>query len=115
MSSEEGLTRAQQASSGIRARLESLYPVLALMKPVLTWREQEVVGCVLLHLRDKEIADALNMKLPTVKTYVSRLFRSFGVRSRQELANRVSCQINWNGDYPETMRRTSQADTTVRS
>jgi DNA-binding CsgD family transcriptional regulator len=51
----------------------------------LTWRDQETLACLRLHLYDKEIAGRLGIAIPSVKSRVRRLLGKFGVRSRREL------------------------------
>lgn len=51
----------------------------------LTPREQEVLGLVLQRYTNAQIARALFVELPTVKTHVSSILRKLGLRSRQEL------------------------------
>ena len=53
--------------------------------PRLTWREQETLAYLQLHLSDKEIAGRLDLELSSVKSRVRWLLRKFGVRSRREL------------------------------
>jgi len=52
---------------------------------VLTGREPEVLEAVLHGLSDKLIAEKLNLKPNTVRSYNSRIFRKFEVTSRSEL------------------------------
>jgi len=51
----------------------------------LSQREELVLTCILLGLRDKEIAEALNLSISSAKSYVHRLLRKTGKYSRQEL------------------------------
>lgn len=60
----------------------------------LTWREQDVLGCLLLRLRNKEIADQLGVETSTVKTHMHHLLEKFGVRSRRDLAARFEVSVN---------------------
>lgn len=52
----------------------------------LTPRETELISLVSQGLRNKEIAGRLALSEPTVKVYLSRLFRKIGVTDRVELA-----------------------------
>jgi DNA-binding CsgD family transcriptional regulator len=52
----------------------------------LTATEREVIDLVAAGRTNKEIADTLFMSVHTVEAYLTRLFRSFGVGSRTELA-----------------------------
>ena len=53
---------------------------------VLSLREEDVVRCVALGLRNAEIAKELSISEETVKTHLNRIFRKLGVRDRMELA-----------------------------
>ena len=53
---------------------------------VLSPREEDVVRCVALGLRNAEIAKELAISEETVKTHLNRIFRKLGVRDRMELA-----------------------------
>jgi DNA-binding CsgD family transcriptional regulator len=55
----------------------------------ITWREEEVLACLLLRFRDKEIADVIGVSSATVKTYVRQLLRKCGTRSRRELVTKL--------------------------
>lgn len=52
----------------------------------LTPRESQLIGLVSRGLKNKEIAEALSIAEPTVKVYLSRLFRKVGAKDRFELA-----------------------------
>jgi DNA-binding CsgD family transcriptional regulator len=52
----------------------------------LSPREVEVAQCVCQGLTDKEIARALGISLPSVRTYLSRVFEKLGVHRRAGLA-----------------------------
>lgn len=52
----------------------------------LSSREEDVVRCVALGLRNAEIAKELAISEETVKTHLNRIFRKLGVRDRMELA-----------------------------
>lgn len=55
----------------------------------LTRREEEVLGRLALDLPASEIAEALCVSTPTVKTHTQGVYRKLGVHSRAELAQRV--------------------------
>ena len=55
----------------------------------LSDREQEVYGRIVSGETNAEIARALPVTTETVKTYVSRMFRKLGVRSRLDLLRRI--------------------------
>ena len=52
----------------------------------LSAREEEIVRCVGLGLRNAEIARDLGIGEETVKTHLTRIFRKLGMRDRVELA-----------------------------
>jgi two-component system, NarL family, response regulator LiaR len=52
----------------------------------LSPREEEVVRCVALGMRNAEIAKELSISEQTVKTHLTSVFRKLGVRDRVELA-----------------------------
>jgi DNA-binding NarL/FixJ family response regulator len=52
----------------------------------LSPREEEVVRCVALGLRNAEIAKKLSITEETVKTHLNRIFRKVSVRDRVGLA-----------------------------
>ncbi len=65
----------------------------------LTRRESQLLSLVSQGLKNKEIADALFIAEPTVKIYLSRLFRKVGAKDRFELAlyglrNMITGQVN---------------------
>lgn len=51
----------------------------------LTRREQEVLGLILQHRTNAQIANRLVIELPTVKSHVRKILGKLGVRGRQEL------------------------------
>lgn len=56
----------------------------ALAKPVLSTREKQILGLVVLGLTNGEIALKLHLSQNTVKTHLSSSFAKLGVRSRSE-------------------------------
>ena len=77
------LKRARSAQAASRPG-----PALAALSP----REAQVMHCVCQGMTDKEIARALAIALPSVRTYVQRLFGKLGVHRRAgiaHLANRL--------------------------
>jgi DNA-binding NarL/FixJ family response regulator len=50
--------------------------------PGLTGREQEMAGCLVASLHDKEISARLGMAEATVHVHLTRLYRKLGVHSR---------------------------------
>jgi DNA-binding NarL/FixJ family response regulator len=57
-----------------------------LATPVLSAREKQVLGLVVLGLTNGEIAQQLRLSLSTVKSHLSSSFTKLGVRSRGEAA-----------------------------
>ncbi len=55
----------------------------------LSPRECEIAGLVVHGLSNKEICRHLGLELPTVKTYMSRIFAKTGVRTRTALLNQL--------------------------
>jgi DNA-binding CsgD family transcriptional regulator len=64
------------------ARPVAAGPDLSCLSP----REQEVAACVARGLTNKEIARELSIALPSVNTYLKRVFEKTGVRRRAALA-----------------------------
>lgn len=56
----------------------------------LTQRESDVCSLVLQGYTDKEIAKALAIGFPTVRTHMTRSFSKFGVTNRSELIHRIA-------------------------
>lgn len=56
----------------------------------LTQREADVCALVLQGHTDKEIAKALSIAFPTVRTHMTRSFSKFGVTNRSELIHRIA-------------------------
>lgn len=61
----------------------------ALNRPVLSARERQVAGMVVLGCSNGEIAAKLHIAETTVKSHVSSIFRKLGVRSRSEASARI--------------------------
>ncbi|RSZ43816.1 MULTISPECIES: helix-turn-helix transcriptional regulator [unclassified Variovorax] len=55
----------------------------------LSAREQEVARCVREGLTDKEIARRMAVSVPTVRTYLRRIFDKLGIERRSALAGRT--------------------------
>lgn len=53
---------------------------------VLTARQNQIVECVVLGMRNKEIADTLGISLQTVKNSLVQISEKLGVESRTSLA-----------------------------
>ena len=57
-------------------------PAMSTLSP----REEDVVRCVALGLRNAEVATKLSISEQTVKTHLNSIFRKLGIRDRLELA-----------------------------
>ena len=68
------------------ATLENAPPPLCGLRP----REQEVVRLLLQHLRVPAIARRLGISQQTVRNHLKSVFRRTGVRSQQELLDRIA-------------------------
>jgi len=55
----------------------------------LSPQQARIVGLILRGMRDKQIAAELGLSVPTVRTYLSRVFVRVGVQDRVELILRV--------------------------
>jgi DNA-binding NarL/FixJ family response regulator len=55
-------------------------------RPVLTAREKQILGMLVLGFTNGEIARKLHVAESTVKTHLSKVFQKLGVRSRNEAA-----------------------------
>lgn len=51
--------------------------------PGLTSREQEIAGCLVANLRDKETSECLGMAHGTVHVHLVSLYKKLGVHSRR--------------------------------
>ncbi|HVV00438.1 MAG TPA: response regulator transcription factor [Verrucomicrobiae bacterium] len=65
-------------------------PVVAAESAVLSPREQEVLEFLARGYLYKEIADALNISLPTVNTYIRRIYEKLHVRSRAQAVAKIT-------------------------
>ncbi len=72
--------------AALRRARRSLPAPATLPPAVLSRREMEVARCVCRGLTDKEIARELAIALPSVRTYLQRLFDKLGVHRRAGLA-----------------------------
>lgn len=61
----------------------------ALGTPVLSARERQVAGMVVLGFANAEIAAKLHIAETTVKSHLTTIFRKLGVRSRSEASARI--------------------------
>lgn len=55
----------------------------------LSPQQQKIVELILLGCKDKEIARKMGLRIPTVRTYLQRIFLREGVRDRMDLVLRV--------------------------
>ena len=61
----------------------------------LTIRERQVVALVCMGHRNYEIATILGVGYPTVQTHLQKIFRKFGLRSRNEVR---SALVSWRAE-----------------
>jgi len=93
----DGKQRTLASDAGIFSDSEWLELVNELC---LSTRQAEVVKCLFLGRSDKQVALELQISVPTVRTYLSRLFSRFDVKDRHELVLyvfrrfREVCRIN---------------------
>lgn len=71
--------------SGVETDEQSVQLQRAVEASGLTRREREVLGFMLQHFTNSQIADELVVELTTVKTHVSSVLRKLGMQSRREL------------------------------
>jgi len=57
---------------------------------VITERQREIVQLVCQGLRNRDIAEMLNLTEGTVKIYLHKIYRKTGISNRTELAMRAS-------------------------
>lgn len=50
----------------------------------LTDREKEILRAIIMGLKNREIADALTISEPTVKTHINRIYKKLGVNNRSK-------------------------------
>lgn len=83
----KGLHHARRRDAGGRGSLD----VKALLEGTpLTPRERDVVGRLVSGASTREIAEATDLTVSTVNTYMKRIFAKLGVHSRVELLARVT-------------------------
>jgi DNA-binding NarL/FixJ family response regulator len=63
--------------TGVKAALE------------LSPQQARIVELLLRGMRDKQIAVAMELRVPTIRTYLNRIFKRLGVQDRLELVVRV--------------------------
>jgi len=80
---------SQHEFSDLWIRLRTAVANKARLTSSISCREEEVLACLLLNLRDKDIATALSLSTATIKSHVHGLLAKFGARSRKELAAKV--------------------------
>ncbi len=64
----------------------------------LSPQQQRIVELILSGRKDKEIAREMGLRIPTVRTYLQRIFLREGVRDRMELVLRV-CALSHGIDH----------------
>jgi DNA-binding NarL/FixJ family response regulator len=68
--------------------------------PGLSSREQEIAGCLVAHLSDKEISTRLGISEATVHVHLTRLYRKLGVHSRrQAVAKLLGVAGEWRSPF----------------
>jgi DNA-binding CsgD family transcriptional regulator len=61
----------------------------------LTVRERQVVALVCMGYRNYEIGTILGVSYPTIQTHLQKIFRKFGLRSRNEIR---SALLSWSAE-----------------
>ena len=77
--------------------------------PLLTKREQEVVGLVTSGFSNREIADQLDLSEHTVKNYMFDIFEKLGISSRVELVLYALNPPKLNPDSPDDKQSEEEA------
>ena len=77
----------RSANGGLLSFPASLKATLA--PPILSSREKQVLGLVVLGMTNQEIAGTLHLSESTVKSHLSSSFTKLGVRSRNEAATLI--------------------------
>ena len=85
---DEGLSAAVTAAQAGLTCLPASYRC-AVARPVLTTREKQMLGMVILGLSNREIGRRLFLAESTVKSRLSSAFVKLGVRSRNEATARI--------------------------
>ena len=85
---DEGLSAAVGAAEAGLTCLPASYR-RAVARPVLTTREKQMLGMVILGLSNREIGMRLFLAESTVKSHLSSAFVKLGVRSRNEATARI--------------------------
>jgi len=95
----------------IEALMDSAPTVIANSKgvPLLTKREQEVVGLVTSGFSNREIADQLDLSEHTVKNYMFDIFEKLGISSRVELVLYALNPPKLNPDSPDDKQSEEEA------
>jgi len=84
----------------------------------LTPREEEVAALVAKGLKNREIAEALNIATGTVKIHLMHIFEKTGIRDRFELALqglRLACERSLEETADLSAQQTPQRETTLQS
>jgi DNA-binding CsgD family transcriptional regulator len=86
--STDGSTQPPAQIQGVPAAVAAAFTVAPARSPTLaelTEREREVLALVARGLSNAELAETLDVSLPTVKTHVSRILTKLGARDRTQL------------------------------
>ena len=84
----------------------------------LTPREEEVAALVAKGLKNREIAEALNIATGTVKIHLMHIFEKTGIRDRFELALRglrLACERSLAEDPDLPVQQTQQPETALQT
>ena len=73
---------------------------------MLTRRESEVLQRVLEGMSTRDIANDLNLSEQSIKLYLGRLFRKFGVTNRSQLILMTFQRVSPGGDIIRLFRKT---------
>ena len=122
-SSTSTLLECLRAVSGKQLWTENLFlkrdsPLGQTRNRPLTPREEEVAALVAKGLKNREIAEALNIATGTVKIHLMHIFEKTGIRDRFELALhglRLACERSLEGDADLSAQQTPQSETDLLS
>jgi DNA-binding CsgD family transcriptional regulator len=90
-------------ASRVTARAKELLDAgMAMVNPVLSPRQTEILRAIVRHSANKEIAAKFNITVRTVKFHVSSLLSKFGVDNRMELARKAASILRPDGPAGES-------------
>jgi two-component system NarL family response regulator len=79
----------REAQKAVMNALHQAVTATTVWFPGLSGREQEIAGCLVGNLCDKEINERLGMARSTVHVHLTRLYRKLGVHSRKQAVARL--------------------------